>query len=545
MSTSGDGSSTVVRSATGMGAAAAVSRVIGGGRVLVIAAVLGTTYLGNSFQGANTVSNILFELLAAGALSAVLVPTFVGHLDRQDRSGAEHLAGELLGVALIVLGVVAVVGVASAPWIADLLTAAVEDPTTAESQAQLTTFLLWFFIPQVVLYGLGAIATAVLHASRSFVVPAMAPIGNTVIMIVFLFAFRVAAGPDPGLDLSTGEKVLLGLAGTLGVVAFVAAPTVAVWRSGFRLVPRFRRSHEGLGPLVRLSGWASMQHAFAALMYGAAIVAGAAVEGGVVAYQVGWFLFLAPYGVVAQPIHTTILPELVDEHSRGDHEAFTSSVRWAADSMTVLLVPLSALCVALAVPAMTVLAFGQANDVQSVDLLAAALMSLGVGILPYGMFFLLSRAFYVLGDSRSPALWGAAAASVGVVAMLVAGVTTSSRTTVLALGLAHSFSFVLGSGALLVVLHRRTGRWVLPSSLPVVAVVCAVAAAVIWLIYEAWSPSGKIGAVIALAVLVPIFAATYVGGARLLGLNVTRRVPGHLKTAGQVEGGESTPEGED
>ena len=63
MSGSGEGSNAVVRSATGMGAAAAASRVIGGGRVLVIAAVLGTTYLGNAFQGANTVSNLLFELL--------------------------------------------------------------------------------------------------------------------------------------------------------------------------------------------------------------------------------------------------------------------------------------------------------------------------------------------------------------------------------------------------------------------------------------------------------------------------------------------------
>ena len=86
------GSRAVVRSATGMGAAAAVSRVVGGGRVLVIAAVLGTTYLGNAFQSSNTVSNLLFELLAAGALSAVLVPTFVGHLDRGDQPGAERLA---------------------------------------------------------------------------------------------------------------------------------------------------------------------------------------------------------------------------------------------------------------------------------------------------------------------------------------------------------------------------------------------------------------------------------------------------------------------
>ena len=153
MSETAGGSRAVSRTAAGMGAAAAVSRGFGGIRVLAIAAVLGTTYLGNAFQSSNTVSNVLFELLAAGALSAVLVPTFVGYFDRGDQEGAEHLAGELLGVAIIVLGVVAVVGMLAAPWIADLLTAAVEDPTIAAEQQALTAFLWLFFIPQVVLYG--------------------------------------------------------------------------------------------------------------------------------------------------------------------------------------------------------------------------------------------------------------------------------------------------------------------------------------------------------------------------------------------------------
>ena len=70
-----------------MGAIALVSRVIGFVRVLVVAAVLGTTFLGNAFQSANSVSNVLFELLAAGALSAVLVPAFVKLLEAGDRTG--------------------------------------------------------------------------------------------------------------------------------------------------------------------------------------------------------------------------------------------------------------------------------------------------------------------------------------------------------------------------------------------------------------------------------------------------------------------------
>ena len=73
--------------AAGMGAITAVSRALGLVRVLVVSAVLGISFLGNAFQQANSVSNVLFELLAAGALSAVLVPTFVDLLDRRAASG--------------------------------------------------------------------------------------------------------------------------------------------------------------------------------------------------------------------------------------------------------------------------------------------------------------------------------------------------------------------------------------------------------------------------------------------------------------------------
>ncbi len=531
VTTADGGASAVVRSAAGMGAAAAVSRAFGALRVLVVAGVLGTTYLGNAFQSSNTVSNVLFELLAAGALSAVLVPSFVGHLDRNDRAGAERLAGELLGITLLVLGLVAVIGMAAAPWLADLLTAAVDDPDVVAAQRQLTTVLLWFFIPQVVLYGVGAIATAVLHAQRRFVVPALAPIGNTVVMVAFLGLFRWSAGPGPGLDLSGAEQALLGLGGTLGVLAFVAAPTIAVWRSGFRLQPRFSRTHEGLSALLRLSGWASVQHGVAAVLLGAAIVAGGSVEGGVVAYQVGWFFFLAPYGIIAQPIHTAILPELVAENEAGASGAFSASVRWALDSMGLLLIPISALALALSVPAMTVLAFGQASGSQSVDLLAAALASLTLGLLPYGGFLLLARVWYVLGDSRTPAAMSAVGAVVGVAIMAVAAFTTTGTATVFALGVAHSVAYLVGALGLLVALRRRTGVWVAPTlALRAIGVAGLVAVAA-WVVADRWDPAGRGAAILLLVAVVPVALGLYVGLLRLIGVSVTGRIGARSRMA--------------
>ena len=71
------GAPPVARAATAIGAWNLVSRLTGFARALAMAAALGTTALGDTYQAANLVSNILFELLAGGVLSAVLVPTFV------------------------------------------------------------------------------------------------------------------------------------------------------------------------------------------------------------------------------------------------------------------------------------------------------------------------------------------------------------------------------------------------------------------------------------------------------------------------------------
>ena len=511
-----DGS--VVRSAAGMGAVAAVSRALGAARVVVIAAVLGTTYLGNAFQSANTFSTVLFELLAAGALSAVLVPSFVGWLDGGRRRHAEDVAGELLGLALLGLGALSVVGVLAAPWLAGLLTSAVDDPAIAAQQEELTTFLLRFFIPQIVLYGVGAIATAVLHARRQFVVPAAAPIGNTVVLVAFLLVFAVVAGPDPGLDLSMGEQLLLAAGGTLGVAAFVAIPTVALVRGGFRFAPRTPSRGGDLSHLLRLSGWATVQHLGAGLLLAAALVVGGGVEGGVVAFQVGWVFFQAPYGVLAQPINTVILPEISRDAAEGDLPALAAGLRWALDSMALLLVPLGAAGAVFAVPVLESLAFGAATEGEGGTLLGAAVASLSVGLLGYGAFLMLARAAYALGDSRTPAIVSLASALGGVALMVVVGSQVTGTALVVLLGLAHSLAFTAGAVALGVVLHRRLGEQVWPRVLVPVSACTLVVAAAAAAALARWSPDGRVATLVAVAVVGGVAAAALMGLVRLLHL---------------------------
>src|SRR5437899_3006322 len=165
-----------MRSTAAITAGNVTSRVTGFVRVLAIGAALGTTFAGNTYQTANLVSNILFELLAAGVLSAVLVPTFVRLLDAGEQREAEHVAGALLGVCLAALGGVLVAGLVLRPLLMRVLTLAVSSPAVRDQEVKLGSFFLWFFLPQLLLYAVGAVATALLYGGRRLAGPAFAPV---------------------------------------------------------------------------------------------------------------------------------------------------------------------------------------------------------------------------------------------------------------------------------------------------------------------------------------------------------------------------------
>jgi putative peptidoglycan lipid II flippase len=489
-----------------MGAATAASRGIGFIRIWAIATILGTTYLGNTYQSSSAVSNVMFELLAAGALSAVLVPTFVRHLERDDHAEAERLASGVLGLALTVLGVIAVIGFLLAPQIAKVFASGAPADLKADQQ-ELATYLTRFFVFQVLLYAVGTVSTAVLFAKRRFVAFALAPIANTVAVVGSLVIFRILTGPHPSLNLDGTERFVLAMGGMLGVLGFVGVPTVALARTGFKLRPRIGRIDAELKRLLKLSTWAVLQHGGIGILLAAAIVIGNRVEGGVVAYQFAFVAIMAPYGILAEPVHTTILPELAHDAEAGEHRRFAGQLRWALDNMALLIVPVSALAVALALPMMRVIAVGQSKGGAGV--LAAALASLALGLYPYSAFLLFARALYALDDSRTPAIVALVTAIVGAVVMLVVGVNVHGTAVVAAAGLGHTLAYTLGSLVLAGVIRRRLGHSIFPRALLPTTAIAGGFALVAWLVHQELQPTERPLAFAFVAVVGVIAGAIY------------------------------------
>jgi putative peptidoglycan lipid II flippase len=251
------------------------------------------------------------------------------------------------------------------------------------------------------------------------------------------------------------------------------------------------------------------------VLLAAALVMGNQVAGGVVAYQFCFVAFLAPYAILAMPIHTTILPELTVDVGNGDMASFASRLRWGLDGMSRLLLPVSAAYVALALPAMRVLAVG--NSRNDAELFAAVLASLGVGLFTYGTFLFFARASYALGDSRTPAIIAGLSALVGAAVMVIGGLTFEHDTAkVAALGLGHSAAYLVGTLALGTVLRKRVGHGFFPHAFLPALGASAALGGLAWLVEDLVGPSGKLADLLLLAAIGLIGLGLYLLLLRLL-----------------------------
>jgi putative peptidoglycan lipid II flippase len=445
----------VMRSAATISAWNTVSRVTGFGRVLAVGAALGTTFVGNTYQSSNLVSNLLFEVLAAGLLSAPLVPAFVALIDRDRRDEAVRLAGSLLGVTLVGLGGVVVVGMAAAPLVMRLLTITVHDASVREQEIRLGVFFLWFFLPQVLLYAGLAVSSALLNADRAFAAAAFAPVANNVVVTVTMLAFLATVGSGGlRLDLSLSQRLLLATGTTGGVLAMAAIPILGARRRGLPLRPRWEPRDPRLREIGKVGLWGGVLLAAVQVLIGVTLVLANQVRGGVVAYQIAFTFFLLPVALVAHPVFTALYPRMAAAAHGARWADFGADVSDGMRRILFFVLPATAALVVAGGPALRLAQVGEL-DAAGVHLVGRVLAAYALGLAGYSCFLLLARAWTAAGDARLPGVIALGAAGVGAVLMVIGVSVTDGGDRVVALGLAHSVAMTGGALALTVLLERR------------------------------------------------------------------------------------------
>ena len=451
-----DSQAAFVRNTAVMSVGTALSRVTGFLRLSAMAYALGIaeTRLADAYNIANITPNIIYELALGGILSSVFVPVFVEWLQSRGREAAWDVARKVLSIAAVSLSIICVLGIVLSPWIIRLYTVGV--PAGQRQVVQdLASFFLRWFMPQIVFYGIGAVATGLLNAHRRFAVPMFAPILNNLIVIATFLTFAAMSHPGQAVLATGPQKLVLAVGTTLGVVVMTVALWPSLRRLGFRFRWRPRWLDEAVIRIAHLAKWVVVYVVANQLGYLVVLILAARVKGGYTAYASAFILFQLPHAIFVVSVFTALLPAMSSRWVDGDRRAFREllarGIRWTA----VIVVPAALGYLVLAVPIVRLLLQHGVTGPRSTDLVAGILVFFSLGLFSFSTFQLLLRAYYSMQDTRTPALVNIAAVGLNVIVDLLFVLALGMGVRGLALG--HATAYTFGSIALLALIRRRLG----------------------------------------------------------------------------------------
>jgi putative peptidoglycan lipid II flippase len=360
MSATSTHGSRVVSMATGT----LVSRLTGLFRVLVLAWVLGFTPIADSFNLANTVPNMLFDLVLGGVAGATFIPVFVERLALDGERRAWRSISSVVTGALIVLAAASLLAWLCAPWIIDGFTAFRHSTTTEsvmvlDQQRTVATDLLRWFVPQIFFYGVIGIATSLLNIRHRFGVAAWVPVANNVVCIGVLVWFHLV-DPTPVLATlgGTHDLMWLGLGTTIGVAAQFLFLIPSLWRSElWRLSFRLNLKDPALRAVSRLGSWTLLVVLLnqLSLFIVLAFAFGIGGDGPVSAYTYGWSFMQMPYAVVVVSVLGVLTPQLAGLATAEDFEALSERLRFGLRQSLVIIIPCTLVLLVLAQPIVAIL----------------------------------------------------------------------------------------------------------------------------------------------------------------------------------------------
>lgn len=399
----GTGDGALARRTAVMAVGTVLSRLTGFGRVFALAYAFNFTRLTDAYALANTTPNIVYELALGGILSATLVPVFVDLLGRRDEDDAWGAVSAVVSVASVALVALTLLFGLAAPLVVGLYTIGRTGAGTADQRA-VATFLLLLFVPQVALYGVITVATALANARKRFAAPTLAPVLNNLVVIAVLLATPHVA---ESLSLAAvrhdvGTLLLLGLGTTAGVAVQALAQVAALRGAGVRLRFRWAPRHEAVRRVLRLSGWTfGFAVANQMALYVVLVLANQGDAGDVTAYQAAQIFFLLPHGVFGVSVMTALLPDLAERWTAGDIAGFRRRVTLGLRAIAFVLVPAAVGYLLLARPIVRVALDHGAFRAEGVEATAGVLALLALGLPAFSAYLMLMRAYQAMQDTRT------------------------------------------------------------------------------------------------------------------------------------------------
>ena len=484
-----------------------VSRVLGYVRVVVIANAFHPAEL-DAFFAAFRIPDLIFQLVAAGALSSALIPIVSALFTTNEQARAWRVVSTVINLMLIGLIVFAVALFILAPVVVPFIT-----PGFGGAKLDQTIELTRIMLLSPIFLAMGAVATSVLNAGGRFAASAVAPIVYNLAII----GGALILGPSLGVE-GLAISVVLG---SLGHLLVQLRPMA---RLGFRYTPRIdagdpqaRKALILMAP--RAIGLGVTQITFIVVT----ALASQLGEGAVTDFNLAFALLQIPLGIIGVPLGIVVLPTLSREAAVGRESAFASLLTRALRLLVYVMVPIAVLTAVVRQPVVEILFGGGKIDQADLDLIAVTLVGFVIGLTAHALIAVLARAFYARQDTATPV-----AAAVGAVAVnCTLAVILVGPLGLPGIAVAIAIAAWLEALALLAILHDRLPHFELGGlgrvGVEAVAgsVVAGLAAAVVLAGIDG-ALGGGAGRVLSIAIVAVVSVAF---GAVYAGVSVALRIP--------------------
>ncbi|CAB4587149.1 unannotated protein [freshwater metagenome] len=438
-----------------------ISRITGFIRGILIVAVLGTALLADTYNVANTMPNILYNLLVGGALTAIFIPQLVRSFDHED--GGDGFASRLITtISLILLALVAI-GVYFAPALVRLY--APEFFTTGfGAEKEIAIAFTRYCLPQIFFLGLFTMLGQVANARGSFGPLMWAPIANNIVGIALFGGFLLIASDLTVSNITSTQIQILGWGTTLSVVVQALVLFPVIKRLGIKLRPQWGVA--GLGKSFGLAGWTLLYVLISQLGYlvtvnvATSAAVRSAQEGitrgvGYTPYTYAYYVMLLPYSIVTISIITAILPHLSRLALAKNNDEVRAQLIRAIKLVGVITIP----------SAVAFLFFGSfitevifvGIPVGDARYIGYVLSALSFGLVAFSINLILIRGFNAFEDTRTQVI------SIFIINLISVGLSylflhlLQNQWVTVGLGAAFSISYLVGLLITLSLLKKHTG----------------------------------------------------------------------------------------
>jgi putative peptidoglycan lipid II flippase len=383
--------SSVIKSIGIVGASAALSRILGFIRDVMIARYFGAGFYSDAFFAAFRIPDFLRRLLMEGSLSMAFVSVFTEYLVKDGKKQALNYAGSALKFLSVVLAIVSISGVLLSPLIVRLLA-----PGFAGNpdKLSLTILLTKIMFPYIFFVGIVAFCMGILNALDHFAAPALSPVFLNLAMIgSMLWISPHMENPVAGLAVGV----------IIGGILQLALQAPFLIKRGVLLFAGGSIFHAGLKKVGALM----FPMIFGAAAYQVNIFIGTFLasfleEGSISYLYYAELLVQFPLGMIAVSTSSVVLPTLSKQAMSKDFVALKKTFSDSLKLVFYITIPAMAGLVVLRNPILTLLFKRGEFDARSVQLTAQALFYYGIGIWAFAGIRIVLSTYYAMLDTKTP-----------------------------------------------------------------------------------------------------------------------------------------------